>query len=361
MKGTIIDMKIRSGEELAKRWQRFYDTPGKGFALIQMKSIGGIELPKMKPLNQWSFPDEMEPYLDARMEREKVYWQSRAHIEDDMFCTVSPWYGIAEHTAFLGGKVDFSPDTSYNHPMLEDWSDFDKLKLDPQNPWLRMVVDGIAYLRKQWGDLFYTRLRGADGPSDIANIVRGNDLFMDFYDYPEEIHKLMDFCADAAKFTLELQKEQVDRIGNGFVSGFDIWLPGNSIGQISEDASCMVSPEIYEEFFLPALKKLCKGYDYVMIHTHSLGKRILPYFVKVPEIKVLEISSDPNSDRAVKVFREYEEVLKDVITIVQPTRAELEDNMDLFERNKTIIWYSAENLKDAEEVTAIVRKYLNKF
>lgn len=354
------NMKLRNCEALAARWQRFYDSNATGIATVQMKSIGGIEgMPNIKPLNQWSFPDEMEPYLDARMEREKYYWQQRAHIDDDVFAAVSPWYGIAEHTAFLGGEIEFSPDTSYNHPVLTDWADFDKLKLDPQNPWLRMVVGGIAYLHKRWGDIFYTKLRGSDGPSDVANIVRGNELFYDVYDYPDEVHKLMDFCADAVKFTLEQQKAEVDYIGNGFVSGFDIWLPRNSIGHLSEDASCMLSPDIYEEFFLPSLKKLCKGYDYAMLHTHSLGKKILPHFVSVPEIKVLELSSDPNADRAVSVFREYEEILKDRIIVVQPTRAELEDNMDLFKRNKTIIWYGAENLKDAAEVVDIVHKHLN--
>ncbi|MBQ0009884.1 MAG: hypothetical protein KBS76_02125 [Ruminococcus sp.] len=324
--------------------------------LVQVRGIAEYEkdLPR-RPLNSWDFDHDLAAYLDFRAGNQITYWERRKTLCDDLLPTLAPWYGIAEHTAFLGGNVDFSATTSYHHPIMDDISEQDKLRLDEENVWLHRVTDGIAYYREHYGDRFIPRLRGADGPSDIANIVRGNDLFYDVYDEPDEVKSLLSFCADAMRFTLEKQREAAGSFMGGFVSGFEIWLPGNAIGHISEDASCMMSYDMYEELFLPALKKAVAGYDNVMLHTHSLGAKMLPLFAQVPEISVIELSSDPNAPRAVSIWREYEEVLRDKIVVVAPSREELPAIADLLSRNRAVVWYEAETRKEAEEAVAFVR------
>lgn len=344
----------KNNVELAQRTRAFFeeDRPG---VLIQVKHIAELVGGKMPPLNSFDFPADMEKYLEMRAQREAAYWEKRADLDDDLFASIAPWYGIAEHTAFLGGEVDFSETTSYNHTILKDWADLGTLRLDEKNAWLRLVVDGISYYKKHWGDVFSIKLRGADGPSDIANIVRGNELFYDVYDEPELVKKLIDFCADACLFTLELQKQAAGAFEGGFLTGFDTWMPGNCIGQVSEDASCMLSPDIYSELFLDGLKKVARGYDHVMMHVHSLGKIMLPHFASVPQIDVIEISSDPNCDRAIDVWREYKDCLEDKVVITAPTFDEMKANADLFAGKKNIVWYYADTLDEAREVVSWAR------
>lgn len=341
---------------LTQKTKALFD--GQKGALIQFRRIRGLDKRTMPPLNSFHFPEDMTRYLDLRAELEIEYWEQRKDVADDLFPSIAPWYGIAEHTAFLGGEVEFSTSTSYNHVILPDWNDLDKLKLDESNPWLRMVVDGVAYYKKNYSDCFLPKLRGADGPSDISNIVRGNDLFYDVYDEPELVMKLNDFSADAARFTLELQKKAAGMYEGGYLTGFDIWMPGDCIGQISEDASCMLSPEIYRDIFLPGLRRCAKGYDNVMLHTHSLGKRIIPCFASVEDITAIEISNDPNCDRAMSVWREYRSELHDKVVILNVnTLDELEANRDLLEDSRCIVWYYAENLEDARRTLAWMRRY----
>lgn len=317
-------------------------------ALIQVRGIESLRGEPMPPLNSFSFPEDMEPYLRMRAERAAAYWEKRAGLDDDLLPSIAPWYGIAEHTAFLGGEVEFSAETSYNRVILKDWADFDSLRLDSGSMWMRLVTEGIAYYREKWGDVLVPKLRGADGPSDIANIVRGNELFLDIYDEPEMVRKLADFCADAVRFTFGLQKEAAGRVCGGYQTGFDIWLPGDSIGQISEDASCMMSPESFSELFLDALRKTVRGYDHVMLHTHSLGKRTLPVFASVPEIDLIEISDDPNADRGVDVWRQYRGELGHKVVITSPTFEEMRKNADLFRESRSVIWYYAKDPEDAK-------------
>lgn len=341
---------------LTQKTKALFDgAPG---SLIQLKRIAGLDKRHMPPLNSFSFPGDMIRYLDLRAELEMEYWEQRKDVEDDMFPSITPWYGIAEHTAFLGGEVEFSTSTSYNHVIMPDWADLDKLKLDENHPWLRMVVDGIAYYAKNYSQYFLPKLRGADGPSDICNIVRGNELFYDVYDEPELVQKLNAFCADAARFTLELQKKAAGMYQGGYLTGFDIWMPGDCIGQISEDASCMLSPEIYNEIFLDGLKRCAAGYDNVMLHTHSLGKKILPCFASVDDVTAIEISNDPNCDRSLSVWREYRKELENKVVIVNvESFEELEANKDLLESGRSIVWYYAKDLEDAKKTVAWMRRY----
>jgi len=352
-------MKLRPDyKNVIARTKAFIASQRRGAALIQVREIAGFPLQSSKPLNQWKLPDEMIPYLDERAAAHVRYWEHRAGLDDDLIPSLAPWYGIAEHTAFLGGEVEFTADTSFNHQILADWADFDRLKLDENHPWLRMVLDGIKHCREKWGGLMAARLRGADGPLDIANIVRGNELFMDVYDHPEELHRLMSFCVDAVRFTMERQKREATHLEGGVVSGFEIWLPEPCCGHLSDDATCMMSVESYEEFGLPYMRRLCESYENVMLHTHSLGKKNLPQFASIPQIKWLQISSDPNASRAVDVYREYETVLRDKIVVVELTHEEIENNLDLLRRNKTHIWHAAPSLEAAKETVALVRREL---
>ncbi len=352
----LIPYDYKKAEKLAERTRAFYDAPA-GHALIHVKSCSSLGIPAMPPLNGFSFPDDVGKYLDMRAEREYSFLRFHESIDDDYIPSVSPWYGIAEHTAFLGGKVDFTPDTTFQHTICEDIADCENLKLDKNNMWIKLVVGGIKYLREKWGEYIPARMRGADGPSDIANAVRGSDIFYDVYDEPDALAKLMDFCAEAVNFTLDLQREEATEIAGGRITGFGLWMPGKCMGQLSEDFSTMVSPEIYGEFFLPALKKCVENCDIAMLHTHSLGQKILPQFASIDKIRLIELSSDPNSDRAVTVFRKYHDVLEGKTVIVAPTYEELADMGDLLSSSKTIIWYYAKDAEDARRALAAVEKY----
>lgn len=356
MSNTYIPFDYGKAERTAARTKAFYEEKKSGVQ-IHIKSCASLNIPAAPPLNSFSFPQDMEHYLDGVFERDYLFARFHEMIEDDFIPSTSPWYGIAEHTAFLGGKVDFTESTTFQHQICENIEEFHDLKLDRNNFWIRLVVDGIAYMREKWGEYIPIRMRGADGPSDIANAIRGNELFYDIYDDPDELYEMMKFCAKATNFTLDLQRQQATKIADGCINGFGIWMPGRCVGHISEDFSTMISREVYEEHFFHALKSCVKGCDMAMLHVHSLGERMIPAFAEVDEIKIMELSSDPNCARAVDVYRKYRDVLNDKVVIVAPTYEELISMEDLFESSRTIIWYYAQDEEDAKRALAAVEKY----
>jgi len=343
-------------EAVARRTKEFYGSEKPGVQ-IHVKSCASLKLPPMPALNSFSFPRDMERYLDLRAERDCIFARFHENLEDDYIPSTAPWYGIAEHTAFLGGQVDFTETTTFQHKICEEAEDFRRLRLDPDHLWIRLVVDGIRYMREKWGEFIPVRMRGADGPSDIANAIRSSDLFYDIYDDPELLSELMDFCVRAVHFTQDLQRGAATRIADGYITGFGLWMPGKCLGQLSEDASVMLSPEVYGEHFLPSLKKCILNSDGAMLHVHSLGHRMIPMLAEIDKLRIMEISSDPNAERAVEIYRRYRDVLRTKTVVVAPTYEELIRMDDLLTENKTVIWYYAKDEDDARRALAFVEKY----
>ena len=356
MSNAYIPFDYAKAQRTTERIKAFYESKKPGVQ-IHIKSCDSLQIPKAAPLNSFSFPQDMERYLDARAHNDYLFARFHETIDDDFVPSTSPWYGIAEHTAFLGGHVDFTEATTFHHQICDNLEDWRSLTLDRENLWIKLVVGGIAYMRQKWEEFIPVRMRGASGPSDIANAIRGNELFYDIYDEPEELAEMMKLCSKAVNFTLDLQREQATKINGGSINGFGVWTPGKHVGHISEDFSTMISRDLYEEHFLGALEDCVKDCDSAMLHVHSLGERMIPVFAQVDKISIMELSSDPNCARAVEVYRKYREELKNKTIIIAPTYEELVGMGDLFESNKTIIWYYAEDEADAQRALKAVEKY----
>lgn len=138
-------------ENCIAKTRAFYDTKAVGCALLKVKNIATLPSPALS-LTDYTFPDDVYKYLDARAQCTIERLAQRAELADDTVPAEGPWYGIAEHTAFLGGRVDYESDTSWHYAMLDAPGELEKLAMDENNPVFRMVNGGIAYLREKYSD-----------------------------------------------------------------------------------------------------------------------------------------------------------------------------------------------------------------
>lgn len=197
-------------------------------------------------------------------------------------------------------------------------------------------------------------LRGLDAPMDLANAIRGNDLFTDFYDEEENVRKLLEFCTKAGRWTTEHQFEAVGQAEGGTITGLGIWIPGHGIGHLSEDTSSMCSMEMYREFGEPYTRKLLMDYDSALFHMHAMGRHILPAIAAMDKVKVIEISCDPNQPAPIEVYKEYADVLENKTVFIKMTRQQIEDNLNFLAARKTIIEYQAYTKEDADYICDIL-------
>ncbi len=343
-------------ESVIKETKQFYMSDKLGMALIQVKSIAEIKKEQLN-LASYYFPDGMYRYLDECAQRDIAYWKKRISVKDHQIPALGPWYGIAEHSAFLGGEVEYSPNTSWHHPCLETLDDLSGLKVNEENPIFKMVIDGIKYIKERYGDMFVPMVRGTSGVLEIANTLRGNAFFYDFYESPKALKKLCEFIAEAIIWYYNKQLDAAGECKGGIVTGFGEWLPGRAIGHMSEDTTTMISLEQFEEFGKPYTQRICEAFECGFIHTHALSEHCLSSISKIEGIKTMEISSDPNTERAIEVYKRWRDQI-DAIPVLNLTREEIMNHMDMLKTQKTIIWYEATTVKEACEVSEMIRQEL---
>ncbi len=351
-----IGMELRKDiDEVMERVKRFStsDKAGDALVLINLKQDDY----KIKGLDEWQFPEDMEAFLDETIKAFEHKWAGRRAIEDDFIPAMNAWYGIAEHSAFVGGEVHFSSDTSYPHPAIEDFSQAKNLTFSEDSEWLKMVVDGLSYLKEKGEGKFAIKLRGAMSPLDLANALRGNDLFTDFYTDPEALHEFLEFCTKACEFYMAKQKEVIGDFYGGVLCN-DLWLPGNSIGHLSEDTSVMCSPATYTEFGQPYTSQLVEPYDHSFMHLHTAGVHAYEEILKVPTLDFFELAPDPNQPRGIQVYKDNIHLFGNKVMKLFVTFDEIKDNIEFLKTAKAVLLCDAESIEEANEIVSYVRREL---
>lgn len=325
-------------------------------ALLHIEYIDAVKIVDVKPLEQWNFPLEYQQYLDACIERDMAVWRQRDQIDDDTIPYIKPYYGIAEHSAFVGGTVCYGGNTSYHEHPITDWSKLDTLVLDENNDNFKMLMNSLRYLKSREAEVgFVAALRGGEAPMDMANALRGNELFMDFYDEEENVHKLLRFCLKASQWTFSHQSEIIGQIQGGVMSGIGIWLPGNAIGHLAEDASSMCSAPLYREFGQPYTQKLLQDYDCAIMHTHTMGRHVLADIAAIEKVEFIQLTYDPNQITPIDTYKEYENILNNKIVVLTMTLPQLQQNLGFLANHKSIINMNVADLEQANQAVALIK------
>jgi hypothetical protein len=91
------------------------------------------------------------------------------------------------------------------------------------------------------------------GPFDIAAMVRGHEIFTDFYEDPEFVHDLMGKTADVYLKVTRLCK-RLNGEGDGAGNALGIWMERGA-ARMCGDSDILVSPQQHRQFILPYEKR----------------------------------------------------------------------------------------------------------
>lgn len=232
------------------------------------------------------------------------------HINNDIFEFVEideviPWleaivgchiYALGRGASMVANPSDVAPE---DLPAHLKWL-LDNLD---GNIWYRKLGNGCQGLAEVLGDKYpraHTLMRG---PGDMVGALLGHEKFIGMMLDPGSKHlieQLLDLCS---KIYIETVKMQLDRGGKfkgGYCNPFGIWAPTYNV-RSQEDEASLVSPKMYNEFFLPRHIQEVAGYDYSTFHMHS-GYVMTTYnwreFSKRGNIGSYEIAMDPNGPTA---------------------------------------------------------------
>jgi uroporphyrinogen decarboxylase len=138
--------------------------------------------------------------------------------------------------------ADEVPPSVVTHPLEQDGVTLADLpKIDRTKGRLPIVLTALDMLKRDIGNdvAMYGLICG---PFTLALHLRGNNIFLDMFDKPEEVKELIEFCADVGIKMAELYLEH-----------------GADVIAVVDPMTSQISPDHFEEFVTPAINKLFDG------------------------------------------------------------------------------------------------------
>ena len=177
-----------------------------------------------------------------------------------------PNIGPDSFTAYLGGDLIFKDEsTSWVRPFIDDLSEYNPI-FDKNNKWwqfMNQLIDAVCEVAR--GN-FLVGIPDMHGGGDSLVAARGaNELALDVYDRPEEIKRIMKKLTKIYYEIFNLYYEKISKIQEGSIT----WIPAYSRGKyvaLQNDFSGLVSPKMFEEFFLYEIREFSEYLDNSIYH-----------------------------------------------------------------------------------------------
>ena len=193
------------------------------------------------------------------------------HFENTLFLADAiPWYlpniGPDSFTSFLGANLSFrSEETSWAEPFLEDLSGYEPV-FDKSNKWWLFVehlLDAVCQMAQ--GNFLVGVPDIHYGGDSLVATVGAQKLIRHIFSDMDEVKRLINRLADICCTVFDHYYEKISRVQEGSIT----WIPAYSPGRyfaLQDDFSGLVSPRMFEEFFVEEVERLSKYLDNSLYH-----------------------------------------------------------------------------------------------
>jgi hypothetical protein len=341
-------------QNVVKRTTAFYQKDEPGHFLVNVKVAG--ESIKIPSFYEFDFDNEIEKLLEYQLDAAKCKWNAKDGINDDSIPAIAPYFGIAEHSAWLGLDAVIQENTSLSIAVVNSIDDLNKLLFSEDNKWFQYMKRSYDYFRSRKDGSFVLSVRGIMTPMDIANAVYGDKLFEDFLLEPEYCHKLMEYFTKAIRWYYPHVLSWSDNIENGYVMNCgEGWMPKGTIGHLSNDTAMLCSPRIYKKFGLPYEKQMVDGYSNILYHVHNEKIHYFQELVKLSNLSMLQVSYDPKTVKPINNLKEIYKVTENTNLMLDATCEEVVNNIEMLKQRNVFLQVNCKNKSDAVDIVKFVR------
>jgi len=220
-------------------------------------------------------------------------------IGDDFCPEVHIDWGVGMTAAFItGGDVIFEHSTTYTTgPVLKTWDNLDTLRFDSGNRWISFALDFWRGVESEYVDGIAVTPNVFRSPLDLANDIRGNDLFLDFYDDSQSVEKCLDFCVESIIELDKLFRSEIHILREAPGGVWGIALPSPGMMFLNGDPIDLISEEMGYRFNNSSVERLIDYAGALYLHHHSIGVSRAKSVSKIQGLSVQEILQDPNGPR----------------------------------------------------------------
>jgi len=258
-----------------------------------------------------------------------------------------------------GGNLIFAPGTDkHGASYITDRPIKDPHRIQPEkifkhdNQWVKYAIEFWKGVESQDLSGLCVTPRYNRSPLDLAWDLRGDELFYDFYDCPEQVAKMVELCAESIIEIDKILRSEISvlRDTKGGALGISTTKP---IMLLNGDPLDLISEKAVKKFNNPAMEMIADYSNAVILHHHSIGISKAKAVNEIKNLTVQEICQDPKGPKIADSISEelIETSLKTPIFLEFPAADIYVDRLDEIAENlsrgRFIVHLWTENIDEA--------------
>lgn len=204
----------------------------------------------------------------------------------------------AIQAAFMGAPYYIDPQTltGWAGAIIENWSTLPPLRFDPVNPWWLASLRLLEEAAHRCEGRYAIAIPDLQGGGEILALLRGTQrLALDLLDCPERIPSALEAVNRAWLAYYNVCNQVTFPCQGGYLDWLGIWSCTPAV-TIECDFMVMVSPRMFNQFFLPALEQQTNWIGRTVFHLD--GPQALPHLESLLSLpKLHAIQWIPTPDR----------------------------------------------------------------
>lgn len=252
-----------------------------------------MQWPKHPPARQPA-PRTYAAWRDHWLDTERIVEEARTAAANtdyagDALPHFWPNLGPEVFSAFFGQEMDYTETTSWSRPILHDWAQTDHIRFSEENFYWKKLLEMTDALLEAGKGRFYTGLSDLHPGGDALAAFRDPiELNTDLLTVPVAVKTLLDDVQEVYFQVYDFYAGKLADAGQplsswpGIVSTKKWYVPSN-------DFSCMISNEMFEEFFLPGIAEECRHLEASLYHLDGpAALRHLDSLLALPELNAIQ-------------------------------------------------------------------------
>jgi hypothetical protein len=200
--------------------------------------------------------------------------------------------------ALFGCPMELVADDARAVPIIEDIERVWDMKVPSlDHPVFLKVLEHLEYYRKFAPPGIPVTPPGEQSPFIMAYQMRGDAIFLDLYDNPEAVKRLLQLITDTFILVERQYKAILGEPAEWRVSFQNLFVPGL---RIAADSNVLLAPGFIEEFEMPCLERIAAEFGPLAIHYCGTlacpGHHVAEVLSRHACVKVLNTQLEPYLD-----------------------------------------------------------------
>ena len=236
-------------------------------------------------------PDQLDP--ERFVPDYLKLFEAEVGLGDDLIRAAQPFASVPWMEAMMGCPIRCAKPNVWADPMAESLAELPRIEFDPDNPWVRKYVDFLKVFDKHFAGQHPAAASILRGPGDLLSAAIGDSKAVYAYiDQPEQTTEVLKQLANLFMAFIKHQWIYTSKCDNGYIlAQNEIWAPGPTL-RIQEDASALLSPEIYQQYLLPRDREISGLTKHNVMHLHTTSLHLLKYILELETLTAIQISKD---------------------------------------------------------------------